>query len=426
MSPRLDRLHPGQDRGGRIEGVSLHICGRAASRRPARTIISVALRAHGSRLHRRRRGRIPDRRSRHLGAALARLRAARVERAGASAIRSSARCTSRSSRSAPRSAPTSSELDDEIIRIRRELRRRGRARRPAHRRRRHASVLELDGSGHLARRALREHRRGAAAAGALAADLRPARPRRRARSLDDDRPDERGALLPAAPAGAVDQLAVLDGARHRPEVVPHDGVPPVSAHRHPRSLRLVERVRGVRRTCSSSCTASTTARRSGGTCGRIRRSARSSSASATCRRAPRATIAIAALAQAIVVKLYRLREQQPRLPPLSPRADRGEQVARRALGHRRQADRLRQAPRGADARARRWSCSSSSTTWWTSWAAGGRSSTCTTILREGTSAERQLQVYRETGDLRAVVRLARRRNARRRRAVARRRVQAEG
>ena len=30
-----------------------------------------------------------------------------------------------------------------------------------------------------------------------------------------DRADERGALLPAAPAGAVDQLAVLDGARHR-------------------------------------------------------------------------------------------------------------------------------------------------------------------------------------------------------------------
>ena len=104
----------------------------------------------------------------------------------------------------------------------------------------------------------------------------------------DDRPDERGALLPAAPAGALDELAVLDGPRHRPEVVPHDGLPPLSAHRHSRSLRLVERVRGLRRNCSSSCTASTTARRSGGTCGRIRRSARWSSASATCRRAPRA------------------------------------------------------------------------------------------------------------------------------------------
>ena len=72
--------------------------------------------------------------------------------------------------------------EHEIVRIRRELCRRRRARRPAHRRRRHASVLALDGSGHLARRALREHRRGAAAARALAADLRPARPRRGARS----------------------------------------------------------------------------------------------------------------------------------------------------------------------------------------------------------------------------------------------------
>ena len=53
------------------------------------------------------------------------------------------------------------------------------------------------------------------------------------------------------------------------------------------------------------------------------------------RRADRAvarSIAIAALAQAIIVKLYRLRDAEPRLPPLSPRADRGEQVARRALG----------------------------------------------------------------------------------------------
>ena len=32
---------------------------------------------------------------------------------------------------------------------------------------------------------------------------------------DDDRPDEPGAVLPAAPARAVDELAVLDGARHR-------------------------------------------------------------------------------------------------------------------------------------------------------------------------------------------------------------------
>ena len=61
------------------------------------------------------------------------------------------------------------------------------------------------------------------------------------------------------------------------------------------------------------------------------------------------------------------------------------------------------------------SCSSSSTTWWTSWAAGRRVDYVHTILREGTSADRQLQVYRETGDLRAVVRDSSRRRAPRRR-----------
>ena len=63
---------------------------------------------------------------------------------------------------------------------------------------------------------------------------------------DDDRPDERGALLPAAPAGAVDQLAVLDGPRHRPQVVPDDDLPALPAHRRARSLRLVERLRELR------------------------------------------------------------------------------------------------------------------------------------------------------------------------------------
>ena len=67
-----------------------------------------------------------------------------------------------------------------------------------------------------------------------------------ARQADHDRPDERGALLPAAPARALDQLAVLDGPRHRAEVVPHDRLPPLSAHRHSRSLRIVERLRELR------------------------------------------------------------------------------------------------------------------------------------------------------------------------------------
>ena len=40
----------------------------------------------------------------------------------------------------------------------------------------------------------------------------------------------------------------------------------------------------------------------------------------------------------------------------------------------------------------------------TTWDPGTRWSYVRTILREGTSADRQLQVFRETGDLRAVVR----------------------
>ena len=79
-------------------------------------------------------------------------------------------------------------------------------------------------------------------------------------------------------------------------------------------------------------------------------------------------------------------------------------MARRALGPRRQADRLRQARGSADARSRRSSCSSSSTTWSTSWAAAAAVEYVHTVLRDGTSADRQLAVYRETGDLKAVVR----------------------
>ena len=95
---------------------------------------------------------------------------------------------------------------------------------------------------------------------------------------------------------------------------------------------------------------------------------------------------------------------QPGLPPLSPRADRREQVARRALGARRQADRLRQARRSADARARRSSCSSSSTTWSTSWAAGGRSSTSTRCCAKARAPIGSWPSIRKTGDLKAVVR----------------------
>ena len=56
-------------------------------------------------------------------------------------------------------------------------------------------------------------------------------------------------------------------------------------------------------------------------------------------------VAIAALTQAIVVKLHRLYHRQHGLAAVPPRLDRGKQVARGALRHRRQVDRFRQRKR---------------------------------------------------------------------------------
>ena len=61
---------------------------------------------------------------------------------------------------------------------------------------------------------------------------------------------------------------------------------------------------------------------------------------------------LGALAQAIIVKLHQLYTRNLGFRLYRTRADRREQVARGALGHRRQADRLRQARRSADARSR--------------------------------------------------------------------------
>ena len=78
-------------------------------------------------------------------------------------------------------------------------------------------------------------------------------------------------------------------------------------------------------------------------------------------------------------------------------------MARRALGHRRQADRLRQARRRCRCATWRSSCSNSSTTWWTIWAAARRSSTCTRSCGKAPAPTGSSRCYRETGDLRAVV-----------------------
>ena len=196
-------------------------------------------------VHGRRRRRVSDRRSGERRAALARLPAPGVQRprpGGADQAR--APPVDRRSRHEDlpeRAGAAGRDLPDPAGAHRR--RRTGRAGRGGGR---HPSVLALERSDPVPRRALRQHRRRAAAARAVAAHLRPARARRRPGRDHRHRSDERGALLPAAPAGALDELAVLDGARHRAQVVPHDDLPALSAHRRARPLQLLERVRELR------------------------------------------------------------------------------------------------------------------------------------------------------------------------------------
>ena len=105
--------------------------------------------------------------------------------------------------------------------------------RPAARRRRHASVRRLARAGDLSRRALPHDRGGPEDGGARQPDLRPARAHRRRGSRNRHPADERGALLPAAHAGALHQLAVLAGHGYGPEVVSLQGLRQISAHQHP-------------------------------------------------------------------------------------------------------------------------------------------------------------------------------------------------
>ena len=115
------------------------------------------------------------------------------------------------------------------------------------------------------------------------------------------------------------------------------------------------------------------------------------------------TLAIAALIQATVAKLYQLHARNQGFRDVQPRADHGEQVARRALRPRRHADRLRPRAGGARARAdsriprlRRRRARRART-------AARKSSTSAEILEHGTGADRQLQVFAQTGDLKSVV-----------------------
>ena len=110
----------------------------------------------------------------------------------------------------------------------------GRAR-DARGRRRHASDRALGGHRGLAGRALPVRARVDARAGAARADVRAARPRRRAGARGGVAGAERAAAAHAGAARAVGQLAVLAGPRQRPRVRAHAGVPGVPAHRHRRA-----------------------------------------------------------------------------------------------------------------------------------------------------------------------------------------------
>ncbi len=340
-----------------------------------------------------------------VGAALARVASCSRRARRRSAIRSSARCTSRSSRSARRSAPTSASCATRSCRIRRELCQRRRARRPRGRRRRHASVLALEGPGHLARRALREHRRGAAAAGAVAADLRPARARRACRIARPtiDLMNEARYFLPhllALSTSSPFWMGRDTGLKSYRTTIfrrfPRTGVPD-----HFGSWSEYENyVQPARR----SALHRRRRRRSGGTSGRIRRSARWSSASATCRRASRTTVALAALAQAIIVKLYRLysRNLGFRLYRRALIEENKWRAARWGLdgklidfGKQQRSADARPRARAARVRRRRGRRAREPR---------GTSSTCTRSCATAPAPTGSSQVYRETGDLRAVVR----------------------
>ena len=225
----------------------------------------------------------------------------------------------------------------------------GRVQRPRDCRGRDPPVLALDRPGHLARRALRSHRRGAADAGAVAAHFRAARPRRHAGPPVHDRDHEHGAVLPAAPAGAVNEFAVLDGPPDRPEVLPDLGVPPVPAHRASGALRLVGRVRRVRADAGRHALhrqrQEDLVGRSAAPAVRHPRIPRVRRTDAACRDGGHQRAHPGARVQALPPP-----HPESRVPGIPPAPRPGEQVARCAVRHRRPPDRLGQEGRGADAR----------------------------------------------------------------------------
>ncbi len=127
-------------------------------------------------------------------------------------------------------------------------------------------------AGDLSRRALSPGGRGHAAPRPRQPGIRTARSRRHRRPQHRDSHHEFDAVLPAAHPGAVDQFALLDGHEHRLQVVSLQGFRALSPNRQFPTSSPTGRSTRPLSTCWSRPTASTTARRSGGTSGRIRSS----------------------------------------------------------------------------------------------------------------------------------------------------------
>ena len=106
----------------------------------------------------------------------------------------------------------------------------------------HPSLRQMGESAAHRQRALQRARRGFAAGGAAARDLRHARPCRHRGRRSADRSARPGGLLPAASAGAFDLLALLAGQSDRAQILPAFGVRRAAAHRHAASIRELQRI----------------------------------------------------------------------------------------------------------------------------------------------------------------------------------------
>ena len=143
------------------------------------------------------------------------------------------------------------------------------------------SILLLDDPGDHPVGAVHGRAAGSGGPGPAAADLRHPRPHRDRRSGLPDRRHERGPLLRAPRADPVHQLALLDGARHRPEILPERHLPQLPPNRDPAGAGVGDRLRRPGGHPGRAPAAFPTAPRSGGTSGPTTATPRSSSACAT-------------------------------------------------------------------------------------------------------------------------------------------------